>query len=589
MLAFLQPNSPRFERLARPHALSPRFIQTRSIARRKSALLSSGSNNDDDPDADPGARVPLPHLTANDLDARRRQLITCMLAVAASSFMAVDVSPGLPPVVNAAELAQRLDDFVDIIKPPLDNRSYVTYTLPNGLRVLLCSDPSSSNEAAAAMDVHVGACSDPDYLPGLAHFTEHMLFLGTEKYKQEDSFGKYLSLNGGSSNAYTDSENTVYYFTMNTEADNKLAEGLSRFGSFFSGPLFTESATAREVNAIESENAKNMQSDLFRNFQISKARANSNHPFSKFFTGNKETLIDGPKGTGVNLRNELIRFYNKFYSANQMTLAVVAPQSLPVLKQMVNEAFSDIPNRAADKPEKAWVGVAPFSNGDSIIPSFRHVVKIVPVSDLRQLQVSWPIVYQSDDERVSALLVKPSEYIAHLLGHEGPRSLLSYLKRKGWANSLGCSNVEELSDFETFDVVVGLTPQGLEAADSVIETIFSFIRLLREQPIPDYIFQEILQLEELKWRFYTKGSPGGCKYETVMSCVALKICRIPYDRFPYKMQHRSALQCKNIPRNCMSPVHFVWHWTTSLLAHCFQAYRAHHFRQPSSSLGHATL
>ena len=77
-----------------------------------------------------------------------------------------------------------------------------------------------------------------------------MLFLGTKQYPQENSFGSFLSNNGGSSNAYTDAEKTVYYFDMEAEASSKLLEGLKRFGSFFSDPLFTEAATGRELNAI---------------------------------------------------------------------------------------------------------------------------------------------------------------------------------------------------------------------------------------------------------------------------------------------------------------------------------------------------
>ena len=78
-----------------------------------------------------------------------------------------------------------------------------------------------------------------------------MLFLGTKNYPKEGSFEAFLSANGGSSNAYTDAENTVYYFEMNGEEDGKLSEGMDRFGAFFTNPLFTESATGRELNAIE--------------------------------------------------------------------------------------------------------------------------------------------------------------------------------------------------------------------------------------------------------------------------------------------------------------------------------------------------
>jgi len=66
-------------------------------------------------------------------------------------------------------------------KSPADEKDYRAMTLANGLRVLLTSDPKADT-AAAALNVRVGHFSDPKYLPGLAHFCEHMLFLGTEKY-----------------------------------------------------------------------------------------------------------------------------------------------------------------------------------------------------------------------------------------------------------------------------------------------------------------------------------------------------------------------------------------------------------------------
>jgi insulysin len=59
----------------------------------------------------------------------------------------------------------------------------------------------------------------------------------------------------------------------------------SRFAQFFLSPLFTASATEREVNAVNSENDKNLQSDSWRLYQLEKATADPKHPFSKFGTG----------------------------------------------------------------------------------------------------------------------------------------------------------------------------------------------------------------------------------------------------------------------------------------------------------------
>jgi len=436
---------------------------------------------------------------------RRRQLLVSMLSVASlSPSLQQALAATDAPTVEAA--AATATGPVDIIKAPLDDRDYFTITLENGLRVLLCSDPST-NEAAVAMDVHVGASSDPVQVPGLAHFNEHMLFLGTKKYPQENSFESFLSNNGGSSNAFTDSEDTVYYFDMEAETSSKFAEGLKRFGSFFSDPLFTEAATGRELNAIESENKKNLQSDTFRLYQLAKSRANSDHPFSKFFTGNRATLLDGTVAQGINLREELIRFYNSYYSANQMTLAIVAPQSIDELKAMANDAFATIPNNNVEKPELAWAGIQPFGSDNSIVPSFGHVVEVVPVQDLREVIISWPVRFNSEEDVEDARFYKTSLYVAHLLGHEGPRSLLSYLKRKGWATSVASSVDEDLSDFQNFEMIVGLTSQGLASVNQVIEAIYSYIGMIKDRQVPSYVVNEVLQLEELQWRFLTKGSP----------------------------------------------------------------------------------
>ena len=151
-----------------------------------------------------------------------------------------------------------------VIKSTSDSRIYSAITLENGLRVLLISDPDASR-GAAAMDVHVGSTSDPTNVPGLAHFCEHMSFLGTKKYPTEDDFSSFLSSHGGSTNAYTDQEDTVYYFDVNADF---LDSGLDRFSQFFTSPTFRANSTNRELNAIESEHSKNINSDGFRIFQV---------------------------------------------------------------------------------------------------------------------------------------------------------------------------------------------------------------------------------------------------------------------------------------------------------------------------------
>lgn len=125
---------------------------------------------------------------------------------------------------------------------------------------------------------------------------------------------------GGSSNAFTASDHTNYYFDV---VPQQLSAALDRFAQFFLTPLFTESATDREVNAVDSEHVKNVPSDAWRLSQLEKSTSNPNHPYSKFGTGNKETLDIIPKERGIQVRDELLKFHKKWYSANLMSLAVL--------------------------------------------------------------------------------------------------------------------------------------------------------------------------------------------------------------------------------------------------------------------------
>lgn len=204
-----------------------------------------------------------------------------------------------------------------------DERQYEARTLPNGLSVLLISDPATE-KASAAIDVRVGHLSDPDAVPGLAHFLEHMLFLGTSKFPDENEYNSYLNQHAGSSNAFTDMESTNFYFDVGAEY---LSGALDRFSQFFISPLFNQSATDREMNAVDSEHNKNLQNDHWRFFQLSKALCRSDHPFSKFGSGNLQTLRDMPKKAGIDLREELLSFHERYYSANVMKLAVLGKES----------------------------------------------------------------------------------------------------------------------------------------------------------------------------------------------------------------------------------------------------------------------
>ncbi|MDZ7925044.1 MAG: insulinase family protein [Marinagarivorans sp.] len=165
---------------------------------------------------------------------------------------------------------------------PNDARAVEYWVLPNQLPVLLISDPKAE-KAAAAMDVYVGSGDDPMERQGLAHFLEHMLFLGTKKYPNSEDYQAFIQQHGGSHNAYTSIDHTNYFFDISAE---QLAGGLDRFAQFFIAPLFNEEYVERERNAVHSEFSAKFTSEYYRQEDVLRTLAPEGHPLSHFRTGN---------------------------------------------------------------------------------------------------------------------------------------------------------------------------------------------------------------------------------------------------------------------------------------------------------------
>ena len=113
-----------------------------------------------------------------------------------------------------------------IVQSHVDKREYKLVTLENKLRCLLISD-MEADKAAAAINVHVGSSLDPKDAMGVAHFLEHMLFQGTEKYPGENEYSEFIKNNGGYDNAFTSLTDTNYHLECSNEAFEEALDRLS--------------------------------------------------------------------------------------------------------------------------------------------------------------------------------------------------------------------------------------------------------------------------------------------------------------------------------------------------------------------------
>eukprot|EP00644_Phytophthora_capsici_P009578 jgi/Phyca11/533442/estExt2_fgenesh1_pg.C_PHYCAscaffold_130175 len=382
-------------------------------------------------------------------------------------------------------------DGIDVSS--LDERQFKYLTLPNALHVLVVSDPNTET-ASAAMDVRVGFHSDPEELPGLAHFCEHMLFLGTEKYPDENSYSVFLNARGGSSNAFTSGRDTNFYFDVGAA---HLHEALDRFAQFFIAPLFTASATEREMNAVDSESTNYLQDDSWRINQLERGLGNHKHPYHKFGVGNKETLSTTPMEQGIDVRDALLKFYKEFYSASIMKLVVYGKEDVETLSRWVLEYFAEIPNSGRESP---LFGEEPPYTVDQLA----RRLEVVPVMDWKVVQVSWVL----PPLRGKGYSQQHASVLSHLIGHEGQGSLLSYLKKKKWANSVYAGIVEDYDEFSLFVVSFDATEDGIEHADDVLKAMFQYINLMLSSPWEKWMFDELEIMSKTHYMFQSKSPPA---------------------------------------------------------------------------------
>jgi len=373
------------------------------------------------------------------------------------------------------------------IASPNDPLAYRYLVLDNSLPVLLVSDPDTQ-KAAASLDVLVGSADDPRGRGGMAHFLEHMLFLGTEKYPDAAEYTRYLSEHGGSYNAFTSTEHTNYFFDVREDA---LDGALDRFAQFFIGPQFDETYVEREMNAVEAEYRMRINSDAWRGLSVLQAVMNPAHPYSEFRVGSLETLADQP---GSPIRDALIDMYRTYYVASNMRLAVYGKESLDELEALVRPMFAAV----AEGTVARDVIAEPLFD-EARLPLW---VEMVPEGTARELRVSFPL----PDYR-PYYDVKPLQYLGNLIGHEGEGSLLSLLKAEGLAESLGAGTALEARGASLFSVGITLTERGVAERERVVQLLFAYLDMIRERGPQDWLFDEQRRLGDMNFRFREKGQP----------------------------------------------------------------------------------
>ena len=384
-----------------------------------------------------------------------------------------------------------------ITKSPNDPNSYKYLQLENGIKVILVSNPNAE-KSAAALSVNVGSLNNPKEHQGLAHFLEHMLFLGTEKYPLEGEYQAFISSHGGSTNAYTAAENTLYMFDINP---NFFSAALDRFSQFFIAPLFTEDLINREINAIDAEFNLTINDNNTHDWRILQIAAHPSHPFARFFTGNKATLKTTTEST---LRDSVIDFYRHNYTPEIMTLSLESNQSLAKLEQYARQFFLSIKphsrnsgSNSSNQQNNQQLQTLAFTPAQTGV-----TINVQPVGQLEKLTLVFPLPGQAINYKN-----QPLKYITNLISSTHIGSLYQVLRDDNLINSLAAGSFRLTNNQDILFVDFSLTKHGIEEVDAITQLFFSYLSWMQHNGIQDWMYAEAVTADIREFKFQEAALP----------------------------------------------------------------------------------
>ena len=353
------------------------------------------------------------------------------------------------------------------------NIPFETYTLPNGLTVVLSTDRSTPT-VAVNLWYHVGSKNEMPGRTGFAHLFEHVMFTGSGhvQYGLHDRLTEGV---GGMNNGTTSNDITTYYETVPSNyLETMLWIEADRMGFLLDSLDIAKLNAQRDV--VKNERRQRVDNQPYgRVYEVlSQTIYPASHPYSWPVIGSMEDLSAASE-------EDVKNFFRLYYAPNNAFLTIVGDFDPAQAKTWVTKYFGDIPRGSAIK--RPVVEPVTLSSGQRLVMEDRVQVP--------RLYVQWPTVGEKNDDR----------YALTVLGSilSGPRTArltkaLVFDEQAAASVSANQSTSEDVGEF-----MVTITPRpghsltDLEAAaDVVIE------RLKREGPTAEEV-QKATAGEELSF------------------------------------------------------------------------------------------
>lgn len=382
--------------------------------------------------------------------------------------------------------------LADFKKPDSDSRDYQSLVLENGLSVLLISDPTTE-VAGAAVNVGVGMNDDPELYPGLAHLLEHVVFAGSERFPERGGFMSFMSERSGAFNfnGYTAPDQTSFMFQIPFESFD---EALSRFSDFLTAPLLSSADVEKERIIVDHEFTARAGNQRHQETSVFKTVLDPSHPYARSFVGNAATLGESEPEV---LRDALKDLFEEAYTARNMTLVVLGPESLQALESKVNQHFSDLPEgRKYDKSRFAPVRLK--KRGPV------HL-RLAGQGGEPRLTLRFPFGQKLDPHGVD-----PFAHFSRLISAKHEGGLRAHLIEQGVVTDLRTRSGFISETDATLDIEMPLTSAGLERLDDIMAAVLGYISMLKREGVRKDLYQETQRFG--KRQFHKFESPTVIQY-----------------------------------------------------------------------------
>ena len=351
------------------------------------------------------------------------------------------------------------------IEPSSSEDRFRPFTMKNGLKVIL-QENKASPVVTLQVWVKIGSADENDEEAGMCHFIEHMLFKGTQKRKVREGANTIESL-GGTMNAYTSYDQTVYHITIAT----RYAEtGLDILSDAIQHSSFDPLEMEREREVILEEIRRGQDDPSRRLFQQTMAALYQQHPYRRPVIGYEETVRSIQ-------RSQMVTFFKKWYAPERMVFIAVGDFDMDEMEGRVRKALQGF----RPSPERL-----PHRMEESKREEIRSVISHGHFKET-YLQIALPIASARDDDTPAL------DALSQILGGGESSRLVQKVKlERGLVNSI---YVYSYAPKDPGPFIIGATLPA-ENVERTIEAILDELtRLIRGGVTAEELYRVKVNLE----------------------------------------------------------------------------------------------